>query len=372
MAVKEKRGRLIGLDLFRIAAAAVVLAFHSRVHFGCSYGWLDRFISMGMVMMTGFFLLSGFSLYYTYQDKDMKENSNIKIFIIKRICGIFPLYYVTALIYIVFVGKENLKNNILLAPMELLAIQSVFPNTFDLTHNGGTWFISCIMICYLIFPFSLEFIKNMSLKGKWIFLSVSVGILFYAPLAAQKFQLGSLYSNPFFRVLEFMAGQLLQALMPRHGAKSKIQRIFANKLVITGEAAAMIAVIMIAKKAGIDSRNYMLYSAMVLPMFMVMIAGAACGSWKSLKRSKTIAYLSDISYAFFLTQLFIWIIMEKIVRIFAIDSNILKILLSFAVCTGIAAVLHEGIEKPTKNRLVAGLIRKGSLSEAARDNKLDV
>ncbi|MGN0999480.1 MAG: hypothetical protein ACI4PO_08005, partial [Faecousia sp.] len=59
-----QRQRLVGLDIFRIASALVVMLFHSWCHIGCTYGVLEPFISMGAVFMTGFFLLSGFSLFY--------------------------------------------------------------------------------------------------------------------------------------------------------------------------------------------------------------------------------------------------------------------------------------------------------------------
>ena len=61
--------RLYGLDLFRIISAAVVFMFHT-VNSGCNYGFLQGFIKNGYVLMTGFFVLSGYVLYYVYQKKN--------------------------------------------------------------------------------------------------------------------------------------------------------------------------------------------------------------------------------------------------------------------------------------------------------------
>ena len=63
--------RLVGLDLFRIAAALVVLFFHSIIHFESNYGFLQLFLSMGATVMSGFSMLSGFSLYYVYESKNL-------------------------------------------------------------------------------------------------------------------------------------------------------------------------------------------------------------------------------------------------------------------------------------------------------------
>ena len=56
----DRGGRAVGLDLMRISMALLVFMFHSRCHvLHCSYGFLNLFVDMGAVAMTGFFLLSG-------------------------------------------------------------------------------------------------------------------------------------------------------------------------------------------------------------------------------------------------------------------------------------------------------------------------
>lgn len=153
MEISSANKRLIGLDLFRITAAAIVLAFHSYIHFGCTYGILNRFIQNGAVMMTGFFMMSGFSLHYVYANRNFGDGVERRRFYVKRMVGIMPGYYFVALLYIVFIGRESIIDNIILLPMEAFGLQSIYPGTFIITHNGGTWFISCIIFCYIMFPF---------------------------------------------------------------------------------------------------------------------------------------------------------------------------------------------------------------------------
>ena len=67
--------------------------------------------------------------------------------------------------------------------------------------------------------------------------------------------------------------------------------------------------------------------------------------------NKVVMYASEITYAFFLAQLFIWKIMYQLIEIFDIQRNSLKIVASFCVCILIAVGIHELIEKPVKKIL---------------------
>jgi peptidoglycan/LPS O-acetylase OafA/YrhL len=65
------------------------------------------------------------------------------------------------------------------------------------------------------------------------------------------------------------------------------------------------------------------------------------------------AYLSKISYGFFLMQLYLWQITRKFFLVTGLpEINILKIIVSFLICLGGAIVLYEGIEKPIKQKFL--------------------
>ena len=143
---KEKaKHRAAGLDLFRVVAAVMVLLFHCNIHHDSSFGPLTGFISMGAVCMTAFFMLSGYVLFLTYKDKSLVQAPALKNFYLKRVLGIFPLYLVVAMLYVVTLGQESSFQNLVLLPIEVLGLQSVFSTLFPVSHNGGTWFISCLL-----------------------------------------------------------------------------------------------------------------------------------------------------------------------------------------------------------------------------------
>lgn len=88
---------------------------------------MNGFIDMGAIAMTGFFLLSGYTLNLT--NRKVNDVSDIKKFYLKRLISIIPLYYVYALINIalniIIDGTEAFVEELILFPIEALGIQSV-------------------------------------------------------------------------------------------------------------------------------------------------------------------------------------------------------------------------------------------------------
>lgn len=63
--------RVVALDIFRISLALLIFAFHSMIHFDCTYSFLSGFVRSGALAMTGFMLLSGYILTMTNYTKDI-------------------------------------------------------------------------------------------------------------------------------------------------------------------------------------------------------------------------------------------------------------------------------------------------------------
>ncbi len=349
----HKKERLVGLDILRIFMAALILAFHSACHFQCNYGVIDGFVSMGAIAMTGFFILSGYTGYIANKDKDMNKIEKIRNYWIKRVIVIVPGYYVGALLNLLLMdNSETLAENFALAPIELLGIQNIYPNTFTLTHNGGSWFISCILICYVFFPFICEVTKQICFKTKMIIMIVLSGVLLYSPLMTHIIKIiGSIYDNPFLRLFEFIIGVLLASMME----ELKKIKFFHTKTCVLLITMIMIVVVELAYRLEVARGNFLLYSWIALPAFVLIIVSL---SLIKFKEYKVVKYLSSISYAFFVVQLFIWPIMRKLVSITGLDNNIFRILLSFVVCTIFAVLIYEIVEKPINKILTKKLLNQ--------------
>ena len=341
------QNRAAGLDLFRVVAAVMVLLFHCHIHHESNFGPLTGFVSMGAVFMTAFFMLSGYVLFLTYKDKSLVQAPALKKFYLKRIFGIFPLYLIVAVLYVVTLGQESVSQNLVLLPVELLGLQSVFSTLFPVSHNDGTWFISCLLLAYLAFPLMQEAVKQMTTRTKWIALAICAAVLLWSPLVVHTFKTDSIYSNPFFRGLEFFIGVLLCSLPIRAG----IAKVLATWKVFVAEAVLLIAGISIAVRLNVFVGNYMLYDWIVLPLFACMILTLAGLKSPRLQGSAVLRYASAASYAFFLAQVFNTQIENWLFPLCGIQNNALQIAVSVALCVVIAVALHELIEKPCAKML---------------------
>lgn len=343
--------RLIGLDFYRIIAVLFIFLFHSNIHFDCNYGLLNGFVNMGAIYMTAFFILSGFALYLTWNGKDLGDIKTIKNFYFKRAVGILPLYYVVSLIYVLFIGKETRFENLLLAPIELLGLQSMFTSIFSATHNSGTWFVSCILFCYMIYPFIQENVKKISIRLKITMIVVSSFILLYSPFIQGYYKTdgSGMYTNPFFRSLEFSIGVLLCSMM-KEIKNRPLSKILFSWWAVGVEYIILIAGVTIAVCLNISVGNYMLYSWVALPMFILQIVSMSGLRYSYMDSKpipgKVIKYLSDISYAFFFAQFFTWKISIKLIELIGKDTNMMRISISLMVCLIISIILHELVEKP--------------------------
>lgn len=335
--------RNIGLDLFRVSLALLIFLFHSNMHFDCHYGIFDHFARMGAIAMTGFFMLSGYALNLSNKNV-LTDISEYKKFLLKRLISIVPLYYFVAIIHVLFFSSDSWQSELLLFPIEALGLQSFFSSLFTVSHNGGTWFISCLLPCYLLFPFLQWLFRNLSGKEKIVLGGAILSILFISPIVQRHFMLASIYDNPFFRILEFSIGVLIAVL---HDEKHEWMRldIFRNKLILLLTVALLVTGVSYGD-IFFPGCDYMLMNWVVLPCLIVMFLIFRNVSFRNLDRSRLLQYLSKLSYAFFLAQFYVWTISSIVVfHLIRRDDNLTRIIVSFLSCLAVSILLHEVIEK---------------------------
>lgn len=328
----------IGLDVFRMVAVLSVFAFHTIIHLNAKYGILSDFLSMGAVFMTAFFMLSGFSLFANHAKSDLIRKSTLRAFYIKRFIGIIPMYYVCGLIFILTpFDPDPAWKRAIIAPVEIFGIQSYFDGLFGHSHNGGTWFISCIVICYLLYPFFQELIKMASVRARSVLFIICGGILLYAPFVQYIFNTGSIYSNPFFRCLEFIIGMLLASFKLDAGKKAK--KFLYNWWTIFISTVLMIAGVTIRVELNISPGNYMLHSWICLPCFCIILFGISGIEFKH-DENVLLKFFCDASYVMFLSQLYSNSICKIIISSYGIRSNTIILMLGWGVGLMITVVLR--------------------------------
>ena len=113
----------------------------------------------------------------------VKNVGDIKKFYLKRLISILPLYYAWALVNIgqniLIDGSDAVVEELILFPIEALGIQSVYATLFPFSHNGGSWFISCILICYFVYPLIQVLTKSLTDRARLRLILILGAILLF-------------------------------------------------------------------------------------------------------------------------------------------------------------------------------------------------
>lgn len=332
----------------KIYLTLIVFIFHCSIHLNVEFGLLQPFVSQGAVAMTGFFMLSGFLLYTNSKDV-INDSVSIKKFYIKRIASIIPVYFAVGLIYTVLwivTGRISLIKALLVSPVEILGIQSFFTSLFSVAHNQGTWFISCLLICYFVFPLIQQIVHFSPKKTTWVGIMLCYFIVSYAVIIIRFFAVENVYTNPFFRGLEFAIGCLLGRLndiSKKTRNKSKYDLLFYVSSMIL----VVLGIIVISKLGFYGS--YMDYDFFVIPIFAIMIvSGNSLGSDFFRKGSIFTSFLSSLSLCFFLGQMFTWKAVEIICKKLSVSNGLLMVVLAFVITLIVSIILHFTVEMKGK------------------------
>jgi peptidoglycan/LPS O-acetylase OafA/YrhL len=221
----------------------------------------------------------------------------------------------------------------------MLGLQSVFSSLFEVSHNDGTWFISCLLLAYLAFPLMQEAVKQMSTRAKYVALGICTLALFWAPLVVHAFSTESIYANPFFRGLEFFIGVLLCSLPVKSKLWGTWKAFFVELIVLVGLVSA-------GAHFHVAVGNYMLYDVVAVPAFACMVLTLARLNSPRLQGSAALRYMSAVTYAFFLVQTFNTEMERWIFSTWGIQNNAVMIVISVVLCGLMAVALHHIVEKP--------------------------
>lgn len=315
--------------------------------------------------MTAFFMLSGYSLYLSSGSRNLQNLKEIRRFYIKRFIGVFPVYYLTAILVIAmtfiadYVGllktNETLLQHLVAAPIDALGLQSVFPGSFSFSHHGGTWFISCIAICYLAYPYLQHVVNQMTDKAKIGLIGLLTALLLISPLLQAAMHWSSIYDNPLIRLMEFTIGILLANL--NLYSSNRLVKACQTKWTLIMGIIVLFMGVNIAMYLRIGVGFYMLYSWVALPAFIMILIPLGKLPFSRIQNSRSIQYLSAISYVFFMAQFFVWNICRLFFHVTGFDSNFIRISLSMTLCFAIAIGMHELFEKPVTRYLKANLLK---------------
>ncbi|WP_460638517.1 acyltransferase family protein [Larkinella harenae] len=156
------------LDGFRGLFALLVAVYHYAP--GPGYVGYTRFVSHSSYFTDFFFVLSGFVIYYNYQNL---QPSGIGKFMIKRVIRLYPLHFFMLFVFLgvevfkmllfEFIPFENppfARNDLAAFISHLFLIQSYGMPVFWGSWNAPSWSISAEFFSYIVFCITIIFIRK--------------------------------------------------------------------------------------------------------------------------------------------------------------------------------------------------------------------
>ena len=343
----SKSNHIYSLDVLRVILCLMVLFFHAVGHKAwivakTSIFWHREF-SAGALYMDGFFMLSGFVLYFLYSIKDFSNISILKDFYVKRFIRIYPIYIVHTIIWCIFYHKFNL----IILPSILLGISAFYPPLFNKMGIGGTWFISVILFAYLLFPILVYLIKFFE-KHIYKFLTFLYLLIIYTNIIGANWHINkfAIYINPVYRVLTFIVGMCIASIFIKN--KEQESRFLNTKSCIL--FALLLIIVPVLYKNNFFNhvpfgKNWTYYSCVTIPLFGLLIyhlSKIKNGLFNVIGKNCVIQHFAKVSLCFYLAQSYSITVFKNYIK----RSNSLSIFIIFILTYLFACILHYAFEKP--------------------------
>lgn len=348
--------RFVSIDIMKVGAAVVVFFFHCNVHLGVRFGGLTAFVSQGAIMMDLFFMLSGFVSQLVLKSRPCDTGIKLGNFYFKQFVKIYPLYLLICLYFLVVDGG-SVTQKALRFPLELFLLQSsISPGLFPYGHNGGTWFLSCLMMAYLFAPIFSSLLSVR--KNHFFFLSTDYFLCALLPVVTTVYSLPNVYSNPFLRVLQFIGGMVLADLTEQFPANTADTAGGITILSLVGLVCTVNAPQSSRLWQFAGGGTYVTWGIVTFPLFSALIYGLV-GLENLCKFPNFIVTISKTErycYSIYMAQFFVFTLTSKMIAkfpdLFATGSDTKALLLASVLCVTIALVLYHLIIVPCQKLLM--------------------
>lgn len=364
MVGEESPKKLDFVDALRGIAVLLVIGIHTLLY---TNNYLEIFppkmieiFTMGNRGVQLFYMMSAFTLFYSYKFRKEEKNKNLNFFI-RRFFRIAPMFYVAILIYPVILDYLVLNRGIDIMGIFLSA---TFLNAFVYKYlNGitpGGWSIQVEMLFYCFIPLLANRINNLNNAIRFFLSSLLFSILLPNIISRT---IGSQYTDVLFHSL------LLQ--MPYFALGIILYFIYfeSKKLKILKPDIVIIILILLISLSIYIFKYLDLNLVNVLAILMIVIY---CMFYPAKLFNNVITrYIGRVSYSIYLLHFLVLFVIQKINLFPTVDSLILNILifvLRYIIATVISVLLStitiNTIEKPGQN------IGKKIISNLNKDLKL--
>nr|DAP94913.1 MAG TPA: putative acyltransferase [Caudoviricetes sp.] len=197
------KSHILPLTSIRFFAAIFVLFSHLDFFKNTPFDFI--YVKEGFIGVTLFFILSGFVLSYSYQEKLLDGEKNKFDFYTARIARIYPLHLLTLLFTLLFLYQNESVKEIL---SNIFLLQALIPKaSYYFSLNAPSWSISVELFFYFLFPFLITRSSNTLIKVT-IFILI-LKILLSEINISEKAIHAYIYISPILRLPDFIIGVLI-------------------------------------------------------------------------------------------------------------------------------------------------------------------
>ncbi|HDW0017184.1 TPA: acyltransferase [Enterobacter ludwigii] len=334
-------GKIYSIQYLRGIACLLVVLLHIKSLMPLEYRYL---FSNGGIGVDIFFIISGFIIYYA---TTKKEESKGRVYFVKRIFRIYPLFFVVWLITSLMNYGTEPFTKVIKALFFIHNDYNVGAPGFGFNMIGPAWTLTFEVVFYLIFMIScLISHKYRGLLCVIMLISIPAGLQLYFN---GTYSLSSYVTatpsenNPAFgliRVLgcpiyfEFAIGILISMMMQRLHI-----RINSRSLMMVSFSGFVASIIMIMLLNISETQKFIL--ALSSFLFVLLI------DFSHAKEVKLLSFFGDISYAMYLCH---WMIIKSYITFFPkqwnSDDSAIKVTVILFLTVAISCALHLLIEKP--------------------------
>ncbi|MCG3692883.1 acyltransferase family protein [Aliarcobacter butzleri] len=286
--------RLDYLDFLRGIAVLLVLLSHTH-HFFYNHIFND-WSGIGARGVQLFYIVSGFTIYYIYQNK-LNTSLDVRNYIIKRVFRILPLYFlVLPLYFLVFGVNHNYQYPLINLITHYFLVNGFFPEYIN-SILRVEWSIFVEFMFYIVFGLVLYKLKNCSIKK---LLVITFLISIFIAFISNTFYKNDIdmktyfYLSPYFQFYNFFIGVFIASL-------NKDTKIYKSKILLLIPIICFILI-------GFFIKSTIIQTYMASIIFAIILLNLSSNNYKY---PKVFLSIGTISFSLYIMHYFFIMYYEK-------------------------------------------------------------
>jgi exopolysaccharide production protein ExoZ len=316
-----KAPRQVEVDILKAMAIIAILIGHLRQYLSIEATTLSTSVASTFTYfgLSLFIFVSGYSL--MINKPTFNGLNDLKRYLAKRVSRIYPLYWLVLVLLLVFdaLPRSDLLGNIILFTGFQILVYPV------LVQNTLYWFVSAIVVFYLMFPVILYAAQRMHSAFERSVLIVSV--ILFAGLVSINLLFGTIDISIFLYFWLFVSGIVLGNRI-RIADIKRSQAMYAIAAIGLGILAVGLVKVFIFPGGGLHFTDPFVTIALFLAMAIsILIAIQFANVFKRFVRDRTSVLVTTIAASTYSIYLFTGPVLGALTSVVSnMDENIIRVI----------------------------------------------